>query len=205
MEDLGRSHATVKRLAEKLEDMQRMFQEEKCFFHKLEGNPREVGERCAALEDRMERLNKQHGMLEVQLRTLQISIEPTTTPVELEMPLPGFVAQSEEEQLAAGRQNQHLDTAISELQAQVLVNDACSALEVPWKVKHSEESLTEQFEEIHGRSPRRCLTSETCVGCGCVPQLVGSRADGPHTHMKTLQQALMERRSIADIRKPLPS
>jgi len=210
MEDLGKSHATVKRLGEKLEDMQRMFQEEKGFFHKLEGNPQDVGERCDALEERIERLNKQHGMLEVQLRTLQISIELTKkTPVQLEMRLSGCTAQSEEEQPADERRNQRLDSAISEFQAQVLVKDACSALEVPWKaeiaqLKHSEESLAEQFEEIHVRSEGRCLTAETRVDCGFVPQLVGSRDDGPHTRMNTLQQALMERRSNADTRKPSP-
>jgi len=214
MEDLGKSQATVKRLEEKLENMQHMLQGQTGCSQKLEGNPQEVNERCEALEERMDRLNKHYGMLEMQLGTLQMSIEQTKkTPAQLETRLLGFAAQLEEEQLANERRNQQLDCAISKLQAKVAVKDTvretCSAFEARWKadveqLRRSEESLVEQFEELHARSEMRCSTLEARVGGVCVPELVASTADRLHKRINTLQQALIERRSSGDIREPSP-
>jgi len=203
MEDLGKSQATVKRLEEKLEDVQRMFQGQTGCLHKLEGNPQEANERCEALEERMNRLNKHHGMLEMQLGTLQMSIDQTKkNPVQLETRF----AQVEEKQLANERRNQKLDCAISELQA-VVVKDTCSALETRWKaqieqLKRSDQCLAEQFEQLQVWSDMRCSNLEARVGGVCVPELVASTADRLHKRMNTLQQALVERRSSGDTREP---
>jgi len=88
----------------------------------------------------------------------------------------------------------NISTAISELQAHDLVN---STREAPCtdeiaQLKRSEEGLAGQGEKLHVRAERRCL------------ELVCSTAAAPHKHMKTLQQALMERRSNSGIRKPSP-
>lgn len=210
MEDLGKSQATVKRLEEKFEDMQRMLQGQTGCVNKVEGNP-ELGARFDALDERIERLSTHYGTLEAQIWTLQMCVEQSNkAPAQLETQLSGFTAQLKEEQRANERRNQQLHTKISELQAQTLVKDSCSVLEDRWKVeiarlKRSEESLAEQFRELHERSESRCSTLEARVGGICVPELIASTADRLHKRMNTLQQALMERRSNGDLRDREPS
>merc|ERR1719362_177366 len=140
MEDLGESQAKVTRLEATLEDMQRMFREQIGCLQKSEGNPQEVHDRCNALEERVGRLNKCYGMLEVQL-----------APVQLETRLSGFAAQLEEDHLANERRNQQLHSAISELQAQVLAKDTCGVLEARWsaeiaQLKRAGQSLADACE-----------------------------------------------------------
>merc|ERR1712008_24325 len=114
------------------------------------------------------------GMLQGQLETLQSSIEQGSslqqtedTQQQFQTQLSGFAVQLQEAQLANERWNQQLQNATSELQAQVLANDACletrfKAEIVQWQC--SLESLTEQLVEFHAKSERQCSASEAPTG-----------------------------------------
>eukprot|EP00419_Tripos_fusus_P046098 CAMPEP_0172824722 /NCGR_PEP_ID=MMETSP1075-20121228/18190_1 /TAXON_ID=2916 /ORGANISM="Ceratium fusus, Strain PA161109" /LENGTH=457 /DNA_ID=CAMNT_0013666047 /DNA_START=1 /DNA_END=1374 /DNA_ORIENTATION=- len=188
---LGVNQATVKRLEEKLENMEYLLQEKKGWSHKLEGNLQEVGERYNALEGQTDQLKEHYGMLQVQLQTLQTSVEQRSpleqmekTQEQLQTQLARFAVNLQEAQLANERQctqlqvavSETLQVAVSETQAQALANDACSTLETRLKAeivhwKSSQESLAEQLVELHARSEKRCSALEARVGSLCVPEL----------------------------------
>jgi hypothetical protein len=95
---------------------------------------------------------------------------------------------------------QHMQSAVSEFQAQVLVDDSCNALEARWKaeleqMKRSAESLANQFEDLHMRYEK-----ETRAGGVCVPELVTSMLELKHINLP--QQVLMEGRSNSDTDQP---
>jgi len=182
MDELGASQATVKRLEEKLEDLGRMFQEQKGCSHKPEGTPQESIERFNALESFVERLTEHYGMLQVKFDTLQKSPEAGTSAWqtekhqnELQTHLSQLALQLQEAQLTNERRNQQLHAAISELQSQVHTSDNCSALEARFKAeivhrKCSEDSFAEQLADVHARSERRCSSLEARVDGVCLPE-----------------------------------